>query len=211
MTRQSKSNDVDLNNQSGVYERTTGRIFDLYLNDVIQSPKDYIGWNQIIRSAGENDIVHIHINCYGGDVMTTIQLLRSIAECGGTVIASVEGACMSAATFIFLAADICEISDHSQFLIHNYSAGNWGKGNELIAKALAEHAWANKLLNSIYDGFLTKQEIKEVIEGKDFWLDAPEVAKRLERRNAASKKGTTRNATKRKLSAKRIHQERYSF
>lgn len=210
MMKQSNDGSVDLNNHTGVYERTTGRIFDLYLNDVIQSPKDYITWNQLIRSAGEQDIIHIHINCYGGDVMTTIQLLRSIAECNGTVVASIEGACMSAATFIFLAADMCEISDHSQFLIHNYSAGNWGKGNELIAKALAEHAWANRLLNTIYEGFLTKQEIKEVIEGKDFWLDAPEVAKRLEKRNAASKKGT-RNAAKRKLSAKRIYQERNSI
>jgi len=207
MTTLSKNESVDLNNQTGVYERTTGRIFDLYLNDVIQSPKDYISWNQLIRSCGENDVVHFHINCYGGDVMTTIQLLRSMAECQGTTVASIEGACMSAATFIFLASDVCEISDHSQFLVHNYSSGNWGKGNELIAKALAEHAWANRLLNTIYEGFLTKEEIKEVIEGKDFWLDAPEVAKRLEKRNNASKRKGTRNATKRKLSAKRIYSQ----
>lgn len=183
-------------NTNGIYERQGGRVYDFYLNDVIQSSKDYVSWNQIIRGAGELDVIYLHINCYGGDVMTTIQLLRSMSECRGTIIASVEGACMSAATFLFLSADVCEVSDHSQFLIHNYSAGNWGKGNELIAKAIAEHAWANNLLHNLYAGFLTKEEIDEVINGKDFWLDSKEVVKRLQKRNDAQEKSKRKPRTR---------------
>lgn len=179
---------VNLNVEAGIFERTGGRVLDFYLNDTIESPKDYVLWNQSIRSAGENDYIIFHINCYGGDIMTTIQLMRAIGECKGTVVASVEGACMSAATFIFLTADVCEVSEHSQFLIHNYSAGNWGKGNELISRALAEHAWANNLLHSVYSGFMTKAEIDQVVEGKDFWMDSNEVIKRLEKRNKVSTK-----------------------
>lgn len=168
---------------SNVFERPLGRVIDLYLNDAITGASDYVEWNQQIRNCQEGDVVIFHINCYGGDIMTTIQLLRSISECKGQIVSSIEGACMSAATFLFLSADVCEVSDHSQFLVHNYSSGNWGKGNELISRALAEHKWAQKLLREIYAGFMTEDEIAAVIEGKDFWMDAQEVVDRLATRN----------------------------
>lgn len=174
---------INNNNNQNIYERVAGRVIDLYLNDTIEGPSEYVNWNQCFRNCAENDVVILHINCYGGDIMTTIQLLRSMSECKGRIIASIEGACMSAATFLFLSADICEVSDHTQFLVHNYSSGNWGKGNELISRALAEHTWAKRLLTDIYSDFMTPQEIESVIEGKDFWMDSKEVIKRLSKRN----------------------------
>ncbi len=100
-----------------------------------------------------------------------------------TVIASVEGMCMSAATLVFLTADVCEISEHSHFMFHTYSSGNWGKGSEQLAGVMADDKWARHLFNTVYKEFLNTKELQEIIGGKDYWMNPAEVNKRLEARN----------------------------
>lgn len=167
----------------GVFNRPTGQILDFYLNSTIGSPEDYAEWNQILRSSGEQDVVYLHINCYGGQALTAVQLMRAISESRATVVASVEGACMSAATFLFLMADVCEISDHSIFMFHNFSGGTIGKGNEMMAQVHHNDKWARGLMESIYKDFFTQEEIDSILEGKDYWLSPDEVTERLQRRN----------------------------
>lgn len=167
----------------GVFNRPTGQILDFYLNSTIGSPEDYAEWNQILRSSGEQDVVYLHINCYGGQALTAVQLMRAISESRATVVASVEGACMSAATFLFLMADVCEISDHSIFMFHNFSGGTIGKGNEMMAQVHHNDKWARGLMESIYRDFFTQEEIDSILEGKDYWLSPDEVTERLQKRN----------------------------
>ena len=171
------------NNPSNVYEKPVARMFDLYLTGDIKEAKEYQDWNQIMRSSSENDAIILHINSGGGDMFTCIQLLRSMADSPATIVASVEGMCMSAATLLFLSADVCEISEHSHFMFHTYSSGNWGKGSEQLAGVMADDKWSRHLFNTVYKGFLEPKEIKEMIDGKDFWMNPAEVNKRLEARN----------------------------
>lgn len=171
------------NNPSNVYEKPVARMFDLYLTGDIKEAKEYQDWNQIMRSSSENDAIVLHINSGGGDMFTCIQLLRSMADSPATIVASVEGMCMSAATLLFLSADVCEISEHSHFMFHTYSSGNWGKGSEQLAGVMADDKWSRHLFNTVYKGFLEPKEIKEMIDGKDFWMNPAEVNKRLEARN----------------------------
>ena len=98
-----------------------GHIFDLYLCGEILPPENYIDQFEIIRNAGENDVIRLHINSAGGDLSTAIQFNRVIQETQAQICASAEGYCMSAATMIFLAANMFEISDHCFFMFHNYS------------------------------------------------------------------------------------------
>lgn len=182
----------------GVFARPTGNLFDFYLNGELEGPESYVEWNHIIRTAQETDVIYLHINCYGGDVMTAVQLMRALSESNAHVIASVEGACMSAATFIFLIADSFEISDHSMFMFHNYSGFSIGKGNEMKEQIMHEEKWAKNLLTKLYDGFLTKDEIKEICNGRDIWMSPDEVGSRLEKRNSlktAPKKKTKARKT----------------
>lgn len=184
MARVSKERDFEVSPVvRGVFNRPTGQILDFYLNSSIGSPEDYAEWNQILRSSGEQDVVYLHINCYGGQALTAVQLMRAISESRATVVASVEGACMSAATFLFLMADVCEISDHSIFMFHNFSGGTIGKGNEMMAQVHHNDKWARNLMESIYKDFFTKEEIDSILEGKDYWLSPDEVTERLQKRN----------------------------
>lgn len=153
-----------------------------YLSGNIESPDEYISWFEIMRNAGENDAIQIHINSYGGDLFTAIQFLRAIADTNAHVICSVEGACMSAATMIFLAADSYEVSEHSIFMFHNYSGGTFGKGGEMIDQIQHERKWSQHLMKRIYSEFLTEAEIASILDNKDMWMDGEEVLKRLSKR-----------------------------
>lgn len=162
------------------HHRPVANIHEFYLVGEIKRAEEYIDWFDIIRNAGKNDVVNIHINSYGGDLFTAIQMIRVLGECEGTVICSVEGACMSAATMVFLCADGFEVSGHSMFMFHNYSGGTIGKGGEMYDNIVHERKWSEKLLREIYNNFLTEDEIVSVLNNKDIWMDGDEVIKRLE-------------------------------
>lgn len=154
-----------------------------YLCGEIKSAEEYIEWFQIFRAATENDIIYIRINSEGGDLFSALQLVRAMQESNAKIICSVEGICMSAATLIFLSGDQFELSDHTMFMFHNYSSGTIGKGGEMYDQITHFRAWSEKLFDSFYKDFLTPEEIKSMLDNKDIWLDAQDVAKRLERRN----------------------------
>jgi len=56
------------------------KIFNFYLCGEIKEAEEYIEWFQILRSVGETDIVYIRINSEGGDLFSTLQLVRAIQE-----------------------------------------------------------------------------------------------------------------------------------
>jgi ATP-dependent protease ClpP protease subunit len=163
-------------------DRPLAKVSEFYLSGTIESPENYIDWFDAIRNAGENDIVKININSYGGDLFTAIQFMRVLGETKATVVVSVEGACMSAATMVFLNADMYEVSAHSMFMFHNYSGGTFGKGGEMYDSIIHERAWSEKLLKDIYSDFLDPKEISSMLNNKDIWMDGDEVVKRLEKK-----------------------------
>lgn len=168
--------------QKAFVNKSINSLHSFYLSGSIEEPSEYVAWFEIMRNAGENDVIQIHINSYGGDLFTAIQFLRAIADTPAHVICSVEGACMSAATMVFLAADTFEVSEHSMFMFHNYSSMTHGKGGEMYDNIVHERKWSEHLLKRIYDGFLHNEEIASLLDNKDIWMDGEEVLKRLTER-----------------------------
>jgi ATP-dependent protease ClpP protease subunit len=162
------------------FRKCTSALYEFYLSGQITGPEDYIEWFNTIRSATEEDVVKIYINSSGGDLNTAIQFMRVLSETQATVVCSVEGSCISAATMIFLCADIFEITPHSLFMFHNYSGGMFGKGGEIYDQAVFEREWSKQFLQYIYKNFLTSKEIDSLLENKDLWLHSDEVTKRVE-------------------------------
>lgn len=191
---------------NGTYSKPISNLHEFYLTGEIESPENYVDWFDTIRHTSEHDIVKIYINSYGGDLFTAIQFLRVMTESSAVKIVSVEGACMSAATMIFLAADQFEVTPHSVFMFHNYSGGTIGKGGEMIDQLLHERKWSEKLLEDIYDGFLSKDEIKAMLDNKDIWMDGEEVVRRvnamIEAKKAAAE-GLVKKKPARKPAAKK--------
>ncbi|NBP03129.1 MAG: hypothetical protein EBU90_24060 [Proteobacteria bacterium] len=156
----------------------------------------------VIRNTSETDIIKLHINSSGGHLFTAIQFMRVLAECQAQVICSVEGACMSAATMIFLSGNAFEISEHSIFMFHNYSSIIMGKGGEMYDNIIHERKWSEKILRGSYKNFLTEEEISSILDNKDIWMDGEEVLKRLKKKQETVEKmiddktKVNKNATK---------------
>lgn len=196
MPKTSKAKSIDIMdlfkqpNKQGdrFYSKPIVNAHEFYLSGTIEEADEYIEWFDTIRHASENDLVKIYINSYGGDLFTAIQFYRVLNETAATVAISVEGACMSAATMIFLCGDSYEVSDHSMFMFHNYSGGTMGKGGEMLDQLQHERIWSEKLLREIYEGFLTTKEIDSMLNNKDIWMDGDEVIKRLKSKIKSSEK-----------------------
>ena len=177
-----------VNQSQRVITKQALNIHEFYMVGEIESPEEYIEWFDTIRSAGENDILKFYINSPGGDLFTAIQFMRVINESAGNIIVSVEGACMSAATLIFLCGEQYEISEHSMFMFHNYSSAVIGKGGEMFDQLAHQKTWSEKLMRDVYGDFLTEKEITSILENKDIWMDGDEVAKRLKKKIKKSEK-----------------------
>ena len=173
-------NFLNLDDDSKPRPKPLGLLHTFYISGVIEDGKEYNEWFDTIRHANDNDMIKFHINSPGGDLFTAIQFMRVMTESNATLIASVEGACMSAATMIFLCADQFEISEHSMFMFHNYSGIAIGKGGEMYDNIVHERKWSEKILRRTYENFLTEDEIKSILDNKDIWMEGDEVIKRLE-------------------------------
>ena len=174
--------------QASFTEKPIAHLHEYYITGEIEDASKYTDWFNQIRHAPPTDIVKLYINSEGGSLWTAIQFMRVLKECKAPVIASVEGACMSAATIIFLMSDSFEISPHSMFMFHNYSGGTIGKGGEMIDQIKHERGWSEKLLTEIYEDFLTPAEIRSILDNKDIWMTSEEVVGRLNKKAKAMKK-----------------------
>ena len=171
--------DISFLGMPGYFDKPLSRIYKFYLVGEVKSATEYVQWFEIIRSATENDVIIIHINSPGGSLFTAIQFMRVMKESKANIIASVEGACMSAASVIFLTARHWEISDHSVFMFHNYSTISAGKGGEMYDNIVHERKWSERLWRDVYTGFLTEPEIASILDNKDIWMSSEDVSVRL--------------------------------
>ena len=174
-----------------LFSRPIAQLHEFYLSGEIESSENYIEWFQTIRHASEADIIKIYINSPGGDAFTAIQFIRALQETDATIIMSVEGVCASAATMIFLQGHSFEVSEHSVFMVHNYSTGVVGKGHEIHSQVTFDKGWSENMLREIYKDFLTEKEITKVIEGADLWMDSSDVIKRLKAKGKKMQKEET--------------------
>lgn len=164
---------------SNTFSRSSGTTHEFYLSGEILEPAEYCEWFDTIRNAGPQDSIRIYINSSGGDLYTAIQFLRVFGETQAHVTCSIEGACMSAATMIFLHAHSFEVTPHSCIMFHNYSGGMYGKGGELYDQLQFERTWSEKFMCEVYKDFLTNEEIDSILQNKDIWMTSDEVIQRL--------------------------------
>jgi ATP-dependent protease ClpP protease subunit len=164
---------------SNNFSKPVAQVHEFYLSGQIEDADEYIEWFDVIRNASSTDTIRIYINSPGGDLFTTLQFLRVMSDTEATIVTSVEGACMSAATMIFLHGHMQEVTPHSLFMFHDYSSGTFGKGGEQYDQIQFERGWSRKFMKEVYKDFLTEAEIESMMHNKDIWMDSDEVVKRL--------------------------------
>lgn len=154
---------------------------DIYLTGEIGESSKYLPAYHTLVSASPDDVVYLHINSEGGNADTAIQFRHSIQNCPAMVVGVVQGTCMSAASMILLACDSFVVADFSILMCHNYRGISAGKGSEMFDQITFTRKWSEDMVREIYRGFLTEEEIVQIMEGKDLWMGHAEARERLQK------------------------------
>ena len=172
----------------GIYPITStdnehgGQTHAIYIYDVIRAPNFFHEIIDILDTATSQDLVIFKLNTPGGDADSAIMLLDAIRNSDAQCLADASGLVASAGTAIALACDGLRCAKHTEFMFHNYSSEVVGKGHELWAAISFKRRNLKKFMSDVYKKFLTKTELKTMINhGADYYFDAEEVMRRWER------------------------------
>lgn len=155
------------------------RTINYWMVDQIEESIKYIDLLNAIQTSQANDKINIHLSCPGGYVDTAFAIYDALINTQATVTIYGEGMIASAATFIMLAGDEIYLTPHTYVMCHNCTYGDYGKFNEIKTKQFWFEKWWPKTVKDVYKGFLTDNEIDDLLADKDFWFDADEATKRL--------------------------------
>jgi ATP-dependent protease ClpP protease subunit len=142
------------------------------INAVIEDVSQFATAIQVLGLAKEDDEVEIHLQCPGGNIDASGAFLHALRKCQAPIHIVASGGVHSAATHILLDADSFELAENFNSLIHNGSSVAGGNINEYHAKSDFDKTFIYKTYESIYEGFLSPSEFKDMMRGDNIWLDA---------------------------------------
>lgn len=184
MKKMEQESEITMTEDGGVAVIITPQVhnqIDIYITGEIGNSEKYLPAYHTLVSASHDDIVYLHINSEGGNADTAIQFRHSIQNCPAMVVGVVQGTCMSAASMILLACDSFVVADFSILMCHNYRGISAGKGSEMFDQITFTRKWSEDMVRDIYRGFLSEEEIVQVMDGKDIWMDHHEARARLQK------------------------------
>ena len=158
-----------------------GTDYHYYLNKEITEPADYVELLSCLKFGSEEDVIHIHINCPGGCLQTTIQIVNAINDTKATVIGVADGLVASGASLIFFSCPAIEIKKYSTFMLHDGAGGNAGKVNENLVAIKHVSTILKQMYNDIYYPVITKKEIAKILQGQDLYLTSDQVEERIQK------------------------------
>lgn len=152
--------------------------YEYYLGDLTDRT-DHLDLVKALRASNEGDTCRIYINSNGGLTSSAVQIRTAILESMAHVITRAEGDCCSAGTMVLLSGHEIEIVPNTVFMVHEASFGYYGKQFENKSFVDYYHDLNKTMLEDIYKGFLTEEEMERVLRGEDLWIRESSYEERL--------------------------------
>lgn len=185
MTKMNEEVDVAPSAGLGFFQQAnTSTLTRFFLDEEITEPSYYRNLLQVLLSAGDNDVVELWINTPGGDLSATEAIVSAIQNSDAQVVGLINGRAYSAGSMIALSCPHLVVLDSASMMIHEASFATGGKGSDIRGYVTFSDKKLDKLIDSVYEGFLTPEELVQVKNGKELWLLPEEIEERLEKRNA---------------------------
>lgn len=179
------------------------------IDEPVKEPSYYRMVTHEISNLSEDDEVRIKFNSPGGNAWGMVSLLNAIKTTDAQVIGVIEGECHSAASILALHCQNVIVMPYGTMMVHACSYGTVGKDSDIVAHVSHATDWNKGLIESTYEGFLSPSEIKEVLSGREIWLNAEQMVERfearakfLEKKLKAEASVNTKPTSKRKSKAK---------
>jgi len=162
--------------------KVNSELYRVYMLDEIGTPEEYGELVELLNDLDETVTIEWFLNSPGGVLSSATMILDAMFRCRAKIVGKLSGMVASAATMLTLAFDEVEIAPYIEFLVHNYSGGLQGKGNELKLQQEFVNKETAKLFKEVYKGFLTPAEIKRIMNDQDIWMNKEDIEKRLAKR-----------------------------
>lgn len=156
--------------------------YHVWLTSEIESADKYVDVFDCLMQATAGDVVAFHLNTPGGDLNTALQIIDAIESTPATTIGFLEGEVCSAGSMIAMACENVEISEYAQMMIHTFTQGMWGKFSDIQTSTDFHTKWWKEVFEKIYKDFCTKEEMAQILAGKELWLNATQCAERFKHR-----------------------------
>lgn len=153
-------------------------VYDIILDEDIQEPSYYRDAFHVLRTASEQDMIRLIVNSDGGHMSTAVAFRNAISEANCPVVAIIEGACHSSAAMISLSCDDIEVKPYASNLNHNVSYGSAGTGSDIKAHVEFTSRQTEKFIREVYEFYLSPDEIEDILQGRQLWLDDEEMRER---------------------------------
>lgn len=116
--------------------------------------------------------INLYINSYGGSVFAGFSSVDHIMNCKVPVHTIVDGCAASAATIMSVVGDHRMINRHAFMLIHQLSAGSWGKFEDL-KDDMTNNELLMKKIKGIYEQYtkIPRKHLNDILK-HDLWWDA---------------------------------------
>ena len=160
------------------------RTISFALDEPIAEPAYYRLIAEEVQDLTEHDTVQVRFNSPGGRADGMVTLLEAFRMSEAPVVGIIAGECHSAASILALHCDEIIVTPYSTMMCHNSNYGYVGKDSDVLNMVMHTSTWSGKLMKETYSGFLSVKELDELLNGKEFWFDADEIAKRLTDRKA---------------------------
>lgn len=142
----------------------------------------YAPYFDVIEKAREHDEIVFYFNSGGGDVHTLNLFLNALRRCKSEHVLARVNYAASAAALMALFCDNIEFNTNSTLMLHTYSSVEVGKGQEIESSVMHTKQEYEGLIKLICSKILSKEEIEQLLNGKDFYFNGREAIERLKKR-----------------------------
>lgn len=150
------------------------------IHEDISEPTNWSDELDLINSCSEQDVIVLDVCSAGGYLDTAMLFHRSLNNCAGHTIAIIGPECASAASVIALSAREWILDDTSSLMIHTSSYSLGGKDTDILEHANFSRNQLKRLYEKVYSGFLSSEDLSDVIKGTPFYFSAEQIADRLD-------------------------------
>jgi ATP-dependent protease ClpP protease subunit len=152
----------------------------IQIHEDITEPSNWSDEFALINGASESDTVVLDLCTPGGDLYTAMLFVRSLNSCAAHTVAIIGPEVASAGSIIALSCREWILDDTSSLMIHTSSYGIMAKDTDIFEHANFSRQQLKRLYENVYSGFLSADELSDVIKGTPFYFDAEHIADRLD-------------------------------
>lgn len=157
-------------------------VYAMYIGTLDDTTVSTHAFLHYFANAEYTDILHLHIGSNGGSlnegVMLINSIIRNFKEENISTICDANAYSMGALMFC-IGHRRC-ITDTTRVMIHNYSCGTSGKGNNIHNMLDSSTELYTMLMKRYFldTGYVSESELNDVKNGKDMWLNSEELCRR---------------------------------